>query len=133
MNNSDSTRIAIPMANGQFCEHFGGSEEFLVFVADRRTGVFSNEILFTAPEHTPGALPRWLEELDVDVLVASAIGKRALIMLASAGIEVFLANGTREPSQMASAVLAGSLLPVTGENSRCNGHHDHEGHDCNHP
>lgn len=125
-------KIAIPMANGAFREHFGGAQEFLVIEGNRGTGQRDDGNLFTAPEHKPGALPRWLEEQKVDALVASAIGERALIMLADAGIEVFLANGTTEPFELASAAASGCLLRANLENTRCRGHHDHEGHECHH-
>jgi predicted Fe-Mo cluster-binding NifX family protein len=131
---SESVKIAIPMADGKFSEHFGGAKAFLIFEGDRKTQRLGGRDIFGAPEHKPGSLPKWLEEQKVDALVSSAIGERALIMLADAGIEVFLADGDHEPSALATACLSGKLRRANRENSRCNGdHHDHgDGHECHH-
>ena len=127
-------RIAIPMANGAFCEHFGTAKAFLIFEGDVPSQTLRCRELHGAPEHAPGALPRWLESQDIDALVSHAIGARAMIMLADAGIAVFLANDDRDPSALALSCLAGKLCRATMENSHCNGeHHAHDGeHSCHH-
>jgi predicted Fe-Mo cluster-binding NifX family protein len=125
-------KIAIPMAGGSFSEHFGGAKELLIFEGDRSTGRIDRRELLTAPEHQPGSLPRWLEQLNVDAVVASAIGERALVMLADAGIEVLLAADDLTPYGLAVACLLGKLPRASQENSRCGGHHDHDGHACHH-
>lgn len=129
-------KIAIPMADGKFSEHFGGARAFLVFHGKHGTWRLGQAEVFGAPDHKPGSLPTWLEEQGVDALVSSAIGERALIMLANAGIEVFLANGDHDPSALATACLSGKLTRANSENSRCQGgHHDHDhgdGHECHH-
>lgn len=131
---SESLKIAIPMADGKFSDHFGAARAFLIFEGDRKTQRLGRSEVFGAPEHKPGSLPKWLEEQKVDALVSSAIGERALIMLAAAGIEVFLADGDLEPSALATACISGKLVHANMENSRCNGeHHDHDdGHECHH-
>jgi len=132
-------KIAIPMAGGKFSEHFGGAREFLVFEADRRAGSVGAGGIHSAPEHKPGSLPEWLASQQVDAVIASAIGERALLMLADAGIETYLSGGESDPSGMAAACLLGKLPRANQENSRCNGdhhdhhdHHDHDGHACGH-
>lgn len=131
---SETLKIAIPMADGTFSEHFGASKAFLIFKGDCKTLSLGSKEIFGAPEHKPGSLPKWLEESKVDALVSSAIGERALIMLADAGIEVFLAGEDRDPSALAMACLTGKLVRANMKNSRCNGeHHDHEDvHKCHH-
>ncbi len=133
-DDKEPLKIAIPMADGKFSEHFGAARAFLIFEGDRKTQCLSRKEVFGAPEHKPGSLPRWLEEQQVDALVSSAIGERALIMLADAGIEVFLAGGDPEPSALAAACLSGKLVRANMENSHCKGgHHDHgDGHECHH-
>lgn len=129
-------RIAVPMADRVFCEHFGAAREFLLFEGNRAEGTIGAGKWQASPEHKPGALPAWLVAQQADAVVASAIGERALIMLADAGIEVFLAHGSCDPSVLAAAALAGKLTRANGENSRCQGghheHHDHDGHACHH-
>ena len=124
-------KIAVPMANGIFSEHFGGAGEFLIFHADSKAGTAGAGELRSAPEHKPGSLPEWLAGQQVDAVVASAIGERALLMLADAGIETYLSGGESDPSELVSACLLGKLPRASRENSRCNGsHHEHDGHDC---
>lgn len=125
----ESVRIAIPMNAGAFCEHFGAARQFHFYTGSRQHRLLDALGRLNAPEHQPGSMPRWLEGQEVDLLVVSAIGERALIMLADAGIEVFLADGPRAPDQLAHAALAGRLRRATMLNSRCHGHHEHE-HDC---
>lgn len=85
--------IAIPMAGGKFSEHFGGAKEFLIFDADRKSASAGAGGLHSAPEHKPGSLPEWLAEQKVGAVIVSAIGERALLMLADAGIETYLSGG----------------------------------------
>lgn len=126
-------KIAIPMAEGKFSGHFGGAREFLIYDADHKTGSPGAGGLHSAPEHKPGSLPEWLASQNVDAVIASAIGERALLMLADAGIETFLSGGESAPSELAAACLLGKLPRANKENSCCNGaHHDHDGHDCGH-
>jgi len=125
----EAIRIAIPMNTGAFCEHFGAARQFRFYEGKRQLRLLEGIGRFDAPEHQPGSLPRWLEAQQVDLLVVSAIGERALIMLADAGIEVCLADGPRAPDQLAHAALAGRLPRATMLNSRCHGHDGHA-HDC---
>jgi len=126
-------KIAIPMAGGHFSGHFGGATEFLVFEAGCPAGPVGAGALHPAPEHKPGSLPDWLASQKMDAVIASAIGERALLMLADAGIETYLSGGGSDPSELAAACLRGQLSRANKENSRCDGaHHDHDGHDCGH-
>lgn len=127
-------KIAIPMADGVFSEHFGGAKAFFIFEGDRKAQRLGEHEVSAAPEHKPGSLPKWLEQQKVDALVVSAIGERALVMLADAGIEVFLADDDMQPAALATACLSGKLARANQENSRCGGHHDHDhdGHECHH-
>jgi predicted Fe-Mo cluster-binding NifX family protein len=126
---SESVRIAIPMNAGAFCEHFGAARQFHFYEGGQQARLLDALGRFDAPGHQPGSLPQWLEAQKVDLLVVSAIGERALIMLADAGIEVFLADGPRAPDQLAHAALAGRLPRATMLDSRCHGH-DGQEHDC---
>lgn len=128
-------KIAVPIAAGGFSEHFGGATEFHIYAAnDVRDGLAGVRVL-PAPEHKPGSLPTWLAGQDVDSVVVSAIGERALLMLSDAGIRTYLAEGERDPAQLAVACLLGKLGFANLENSRCaGGHHEHgpDGHHLDH-
>jgi predicted Fe-Mo cluster-binding NifX family protein len=130
IRNRECRKTAIPISGGVFSEHFGGAREFLIFEAEAGHGKMDGGRLLAAPEHKPGSLPKWLAEQEVDTVVVSAIGERALVMLAEAGIVARLAGADREPSGLAAACFQGRLPRVTRDNSRCAGEH-HE-HGCHH-
>lgn len=120
------------MAGETYSRHFGGATEFWIFEGDRDSTGMSGE-LHPAPKHEPGALPRWLVSQGVDAVVVSQIGERALIMLADAGIEAFVAAEPDSPANLVRACLQGSLPRFRQENSCCGEHHHgHAGHDCGH-
>ncbi len=130
-------KIAIPMAEGVFSEHFGGAKEFMVFEINRETKSFGAGELFPAPEHKPGALPKWLATHKMNAVIVSSIGERALLMLAHAGIDAFLSEGDLTPSELVSSFLQEKLTQATKDNHRCHGghhdhdhDHDHDGHNC---
>lgn len=124
-------RVAVPMAEGRFAGHFGGAREFLLVDGSAGGGALHQERLCPAPPHARGAYPRWLAGQGVDAVVAGAIGERALIMLADAGIRVFMAGGDGTPSALAAACLRGALAEATLGNSGCDHSHGHD-HDHDH-
>lgn len=127
-------KIAMPMVAGKFCDHFGGASDFLIYEGLPSAAFIGTPQLLAAPEHQPGALPKRLIDREIDAVVVSAIGQRALFMLADAGIETFLADAERDPAKLAVACLQGKLVRANQENSRCDGshHHDKDEHDCDH-
>jgi ATP-binding protein involved in chromosome partitioning len=106
-------RIAIPLANGVLCQHFGHCEEF-VFV-DILPDVAPQKTLLTPPEHAPGLLPRWLREQRAEVVIAGGMGSRAQALFAEAGIRVITGAQSVSAEQIVKDFLAGGL--VTGQNS----------------
>jgi predicted Fe-Mo cluster-binding NifX family protein len=127
----DRVRIAIPMLDGRFSEHFGGARQFLFVDANRRTRRVFCQTLLDTPEHKPGALPRWLAEQKADAVVAGAIGEPAVVMLANAGIAVHLAGEDQmEPLGLALTCIEGKMPIAIKESSRCKGPHHEHGHHC---
>jgi predicted Fe-Mo cluster-binding NifX family protein len=101
-------KIAIPVAVGKLCMHFGHCEQFaLVEVDDART-VTATEYL-TPPPHEPGVLPRWLHEQGADVIIASGMGQRAQSLFAQSGIDVVVGAPAGQVADIVSAYLAGTL------------------------
>lgn len=125
-------RIAIPLAAGKFCAHFGAATEFLLCDGVAATGRILARQLLPAPPHEPGSLPRWLAGQKAEVVVASAIGEKALLMLADAGIEVRLGNENQTPRELIAACLSGTLPRVNREITRCDGGHHGHGPACHH-
>ena len=55
-------KIAIPMAEGRLCMHFGHCEQFALVEVDEANKVVTSTSYLTPPPHEPGVLPRWLHE-----------------------------------------------------------------------
>ncbi len=121
-------RIALPMQSASFSEHFGGASHFRLIEADRATRHIISQTDVQAPEHVPGAFPRWLAQQGVQALIVGSIGKRAVQMLAASGIAVFIAQQGTSLEDLVAHQLEGRLAPANLE-ACCSGHgHDH-GHD----
>jgi predicted Fe-Mo cluster-binding NifX family protein len=105
-------KIAIPTAQGRLCAHFGHCEEFTIVTAE--DGTIQHTEAHAPPPHEPGALPRWLHGLGVDVVIAGGMGRRAQALFAQCGIEAVVGAQADDPARVAQAYLDGAL--ATGEN-----------------
>jgi len=121
-------KIAIPVENGRLNSHFGGSHHFALIEVDPKAKTTLRTETLPAPEHQPGAFPRWLQSQGVEVVIAGGIGHRALALFAQQGINVvaWLPDGPVEA--LVEAYLNGQL---TGKPERCAHHHEH-GHEHGH-
>jgi len=104
--------IAIPTAQGKLCPHFGHCEKFAIITIE--DGQIRASEALEPPPHEPGALPRWLRELGVDVVIAGGMGRRAQAFFAQYGINVVVGAQPGEPARIVQAYLDGAL--ATGEN-----------------
>ena len=109
-----TVRIAIPLANGALCTHFGHCEEFALLDADPATNAVAREERATPPEHEPGVLPRWLGEKGVRVILASGMGQRAQDLFNERGIDVVVGISPGDTREIVTAYLGGTLK--TGQN-----------------
>jgi predicted Fe-Mo cluster-binding NifX family protein len=108
-------RIAIPLAGGKLCTHFGHCECFALLDTDPATKQTLKTEEVNAPPHQPGLLPRWLAERQVNVIIAGGMGRRAQELFRSTGIDVVCGAPGGEPEQIVATYLAGTL--ATGENA----------------
>lgn len=105
-------KFAIPLAEGKLTAHFGHCREFaLVQVEDNR--ITGKEILIPPP-HEPGVLPRWLQSLGTDVIIAGGMGHRALDLFGQNGIKVVTGAPPIAPEKLVEQYLNNSL--ETGAN-----------------
>jgi len=102
-------RIAIPLAQGKLSLHFGHCDQFAVFdVDDDAKNIVSRQDL-TPPSYEPGALPRWLNENNVNVVIAGGMGQRAQQLLADSNIKVVVGVSAGSPEELLSDYLQDAL------------------------
>ncbi len=108
-------KIAIPIANGMLCAHFGHCEQFALIDVDPATRSITGRKDVVPPPHEPGLLPRWLAERGAAVIIAGGMGQRAQMLFADHQIEVVVGAPTANPDDLVREYLAGSLQ--TGDNT----------------
>ena len=107
--------IAIPIASGRLCMHFGHCEQFALLDVDTEKKKTLNSRQIDPPPHEPGLLPRWLHEQGVSLVIAGGMGGRAQAIFAEQGIEVIVGAPAESPDILARMYLDGTLPP--GENT----------------
>ena len=106
--------IAIPVADGRLCMHFGHCEQFVLLDVDTEEKKVLNSQHIDPPPHQPGLLPRWLHDQGVNVVIAGGMGQRAQSIFAEQGIEVIVGAPAESADRLARSYLDGTLQP--GEN-----------------
>ncbi len=101
-------KVAIPLAEGRLCNHFGHCQQFVVIRV--KEGVIDGEELHTPPPHEPGVLPCWLGDLGVNLIFAGGMGQRALSLFAERGIRVITGVPNLDPEGLMKSYLAGNLM-----------------------
>lgn len=115
-------KIAIPVDNERLHSHFGGSSRFAIVEVDPGARTILQFDTLPAPAHQPGAFPRWLESLGVQVVIAGGIGHRALSLFAERGIQVVAGPPNEPVKEAVQAYLNGAL---TAQPEGCHHHHEH--------
>jgi ATP-binding protein involved in chromosome partitioning len=108
-------RIAIPVADGRLCMHFGHCEQFAFVDTDTATRQVLETRYVTPPPHVPGLLPEWIQAQGAGIVVAGGMGARAQNLFAERGVAVVTGAPAEAPEVLARAYLDGTL--VTGENA----------------
>ena len=106
-------KIAIPLAGGKLCSHFGHCEYFAVMDLDDQGNVVLKDEL-TPPPHEPGVLPAWLHSLGVQHVIVGGMGSRAQGLFHENGILVTIGAPVGAPEELAAAYVKGTL--VGGDN-----------------
>jgi ATP-binding protein involved in chromosome partitioning len=111
---SRNMRIAIPLAQGQLCAHFGHCDEFAIVDVNAQEKCVSGIHRHVPPAHAPGVLPQWLGQQNVNVVIAGGMGSRAQTLFAENGIQVVIGATAGTPEAVVNAYLNGTLQ--TGAN-----------------
>jgi predicted Fe-Mo cluster-binding NifX family protein len=109
---TQTMKIAIPMADGRLCMHFGHCEQFALVEVDDSGN--PRVAYLTPPAHEPGVLPRWLHQQGADIIIAGGMGQRAQSLFSRNGIKVVVGAPAASAEDTVSAYLAGTLK--TGAN-----------------
>jgi len=108
-------RIAIPLADGKLCMHFGHCGQFALLDVDEASKTITGTTRLDPPAHEPGVLPRWLHEQGATVIIAGGMGQRAQALFAEQGIKVVVGAPAETPETLVAAFLAGTL--TSGRNA----------------
>lgn len=107
-------RIAIPVADGKLCAHFGHCPSFALIDVDLESKKIVEQTSIDAPEHQPDLLPPWLSERGVNLIIAGGMGQRAQQLFVEQGVKVIVGAPAEAPEVVAQAYLGGTL--ETGDN-----------------
>ncbi|MDM8526112.1 NifB/NifX family molybdenum-iron cluster-binding protein [Desulfococcaceae bacterium HSG8] len=107
-------KIAIPLADGKLASHFGHCKEFALIDIDEEKNEINNKEVLVPPPHEPGVLPKWLSELQANVVIAGGMGHRAVSLFNEAGIRVITGAPAEEPEEIVRQYMNNTL--TTGEN-----------------
>lgn len=107
-------KIAIPVAAGKLCMHFGHCEKFSIFDIEEGTKKITARDELDPPPHEPGLLPVWLAEKGVTNIIAGGMGQRAQTIFVNNNINVTVGAAGESPEEIINDFLSGSLL--TGSN-----------------
>jgi MinD superfamily P-loop ATPase/predicted Fe-Mo cluster-binding NifX family protein len=106
--------IAVPVAGGVLCGHFGHCERFALYDVDRGSRSILRTRMETPPPHEPGVLPRWLHEQGADLVIAGGMGARAQSLFEQNHVTVVTGAPSGDPEAVVLDYLGGRL--ETGEN-----------------
>ncbi|MFW6253748.1 MAG: NifB/NifX family molybdenum-iron cluster-binding protein [Chitinivibrionales bacterium] len=99
--------IAIPVADGRLCMHFGHCQVFALISVENNSIVDQKELV--PPPHEPGVLPRWLKQQGADAIIAGGMGMRAQQIFQQFGIDVVTGAPARQPREVVQAYIDGTL------------------------
>jgi len=101
--------IAIPLASGRLCDHFGHCEEFLLVTVDKSNREVTGSRSLDPPKHEPGVLPAWLSKMGCDLIIAGGMGQRAISLFNKSGVEVIVGVPSGQPEDVILAYLNDTL------------------------
>jgi Mrp family chromosome partitioning ATPase/predicted Fe-Mo cluster-binding NifX family protein len=107
-------KIAIPIADGKLCSHFGHCQQFALASVNQDKKNIEDIQFLNPPPHEPGALPKWLAEHKANIIIAGGMGSMAQNHFSNFGIQVVVGSQDGTPEELINAYLNGTLK--SGEN-----------------
>ncbi len=122
-------KIAIPIAQGALCAHFGHCEQFAFVDLDEATNTITGRTDLTPPPHAPGVIPPWVAQQGAKLVLAGGMGGRAVQIFEQAGVHVLVGCPSDTPERLVEAYAKQNL--ITGVNT-CDHGPDHDPGSCKH-
>jgi Mrp family chromosome partitioning ATPase/predicted Fe-Mo cluster-binding NifX family protein len=104
-----TARIAVPVAQGKLCLHFGHCEQFALVDVNLEDKTIADITLENPPPHEPGVLPAWCADQGVNLVLAGGMGSRAQSLFTDRGVKVLVGAPSEEPEAVVRKFLEGSL------------------------
>ena len=105
-------KFAVPTLNNELTAHFGHCEKFAIIDTDN--GSIIKEEFINPPVHQPGAYPRFLAGMGVDVIIAGGMGHKARDIFNANNIQVCVGVQKGSPRELVEEYLQNRL--ATGNN-----------------
>lgn len=103
----DKKKLAVPLEGETLSEHFGHSTEFAFYNIENNKIESSSRHI--PPPHAEGTIPNWLVENQITDVLAGGIGPRAIDILNSNKINVYVGVETDNSDKLASDFIKGDL------------------------
>ena len=113
--------------DGEMSMHFGRCPSYVVAQVEDDGNVAATEVVENPyfKQHTPGEVPRFINSIKVNVMIAGGMGPKAIDMFNNFGIEVVTGVGGRVGNVL-KAYLNSEISGAAG----CNHDHDHSHGGC---
>jgi len=102
-------RIAIPVAEGKLCLHFGHCENFALLDVNPKSKEIVKQSKLDSPPHQPGLLPQWLHKKGANMIISGGMGSRAQELFAQNDIKVVTGAPSIDPVQVVKDFLNQTL------------------------
>ena len=83
-------KIAVACIKDNVAEHFGHCENFAIYVIENNK-IVSKEVVEN-PGHEKGFLPRFLKDLDINLVISGGMGQGAIDIFNEENIEIITGN-----------------------------------------
>lgn len=113
-----NVKLAIPSEDNKLSSHFGHCKQFAIYnINDNK--VVEKKFVDT-PEHTPGAFPKFLNDLGIEVVIAGGMGNKAQTHFKNQGIELITGATDDNLDNLIQLYLDGR---IKSKEVKCDHHH----------
>ena len=113
---------------GRACGHFGHAEMSAICAVYGSSNAIAGPREAVPPPHEEGAIPEWLREEGVNLVIAGGLGRKAKQLFDDMGIDVVTGAPQDEPATVVRSHLDGAL--ESGDNACGHGSGGGSGEGC---